>query len=130
MAETIDTIVKQDIKSPLDISKMCDRFKTSNDIFSFDSPFLETIEKNIYFLLRHSTTQTFESKYKYRPDYLSYDAYGTVVLAQLLMYVNSVQTIEDFNLQEVIVPSKDSVIQILKDNFPEKDPDDLSEVVW
>ena len=33
-----------------------------------------------------------------KPDYLSYDEYGTVQLAQLLMYVNGVSSLEDFDL--------------------------------
>lgn len=130
MAETIDLAVKQAIKSPLDISKMSDRYKTSNGLFSFNSPSLTTIEKNLYYLLRQSKTVEFNSKYKYRPDYLSFDEYGTVVLSQLLMYVNNVQTIEDFDLKEVIIPEKDAIVQILRDNFPQKDSADLEEVNW
>lgn len=130
MAETIDITTKQAIKSPLDISKMSDRYKTSNGLFSFDLPYLETIEKNLYYLLRQSRTTTFDRKYKYRPDYLSYDEYGTVVLGQLLMYVNNVQTVEEFDLKEVIIPEKDAIIQILRDNFPDRDVEDLEEVNW
>lgn len=130
MAETVDTIVKQAIKSPLDISRMSDRYKTTSGIYSFNSPYLETVEKNLYYLLRHSTTKEFERKYKFRPDYLSYDEYGTVNLAQLLMYVNSIQTIEDFDLKEVIIPEKSVIADILKDNFPQKDAADLDEVDW
>ena len=131
MPPTIDIEARQQRRSPFDISKMSDRFKTSNGLFSFDSPSLETIEKNLYFLLRQSTVKEFERKYRFRPDYLSYDEYGTPILDKLLMYVNNVQTVENFtDLQEVIIPSKGSIVEMLKDNFPEKDSEDLDEVDW
>lgn len=130
MAITIDTETRQQRRSPFDISKMADRYKTENGLFSFQSPTLETIEKNIYFLLRNSTIEKFESKYRFKPDYLSYDRYGTPILDQLLLYVNSVQTVEDFNLQEVIIPTKQAVIEMLRDNFPEKESSELTEVNW
>jgi alpha-L-fucosidase len=131
MPPTIDNEARQQRRSPFDISKMSDRFKTSNGLFSFDSPSLDTIEKNLYFLLRQSTVKNFERKYRFRPDYLSFDEYGTPILDKLLMYVNNVQTVEDFkDLKEVIIPTKSSIVEILKDNFPDKDPADLDEVDW
>lgn len=131
MPQTIDVEARQQSRSPFDISKMSDRFKTSNGLFSFNSPSFDTIEKNLYYLLRQSTVKKFERKYRFRPDYLSYDEYGTPILDKLLMYVNSVQTVEDFkDLQEVIIPSKSSIVQMLEDNFPAKDPEDLEEVDW
>ena len=53
-----------------------------------------------------------------RPDYMSYDEYGTVALAHLLMYVNSVFCIEEFDLSTVILPSMESIIDICKDKYP------------
>jgi len=130
MSVTIDNETKQLIRSPLDISKMSDRYKTANGIFSFPSPTLTTIEKNLYFLLRNSRTETFKGEYKFKPDYLSYDEYNTVILDQLLMYVNNVKTIEEFNLQTVVIPTFDAIVSILSDDFPEKESDEMITIDW
>jgi len=130
MPFTIDNEAKQFARSPLDISKMGPQYKTSNDLFSFPSPTLATIEKYLFFLLRNSTFEKFEPKYKYRPDYLSFDKYGVVILGQLLMYVNGVFSAEDFDLQEVIIPSMQAIITMNQDNFPKIPPEDQVEVNW
>jgi len=130
MSITIDNETKQLIRSPLDISKMSDRYKTTNGIFSFPSPSLITIEKNLYFLLRNSRTEIFKGEYKFKPDYLSFDEYGTVILDQLLMYVNNVKTVEEFNLQTVVIPTLDAIVSILSDDFPEKEASEMIVVDW
>ena len=130
MPYTIDQEVKKFIRSPFSIEKMADRYKTDNDLFSFPSPTLATIEKYLYFLLRNSTVKVMDSKYRWRPDYLSYDEYGTVVLWQLLMYVNVVFAVEDFDLKEVVVPSLTSIIEMNQANFPTKDVSELTSVNW
>lgn len=122
---------KQFARSPFDIGKMGNRFKTENELFSFPSPTLATIEKNIFFLLRNSTFTIFEPKYRFRPDYLSADQYGTVILWELLMYVNGVFAVEDFDdLGDVVIPSLQSVIELNKDNFPMLPTEELTEVNW
>jgi len=130
MTQLINREVRENIKSPLDFERFSQRFKTGNDLFTFPDPNLQTIEKNLYYLLRHSEEKKFESKYRYRPDYMSFDYYGTVMLWQLLMYVNSVFSVEDFNLDVVIIPSLDAVTFILQDIFPIEKPQDLQSINW
>ena len=130
MTQLINREVRENIKSPLDFERFSQRFKTGNDLFTFPDPNLQTIEKNLYYLLRHSEEKKFESKYRYRPDYMSFDYYGTVILWQLLMYVNSVFSVEDFNLDVVIIPSLDAVTFILQDIFPIEKPQDLQSINW
>jgi hypothetical protein len=130
VAYTIDQEAKRFSRSPLSIEKMADRYKTDNNLFSFPSPTLETIEKYLFFLLRNSTVKVMDSKYRLRPDYLSYDEYDTVILWELLMYVNGVFAVEDFTLNEVVVPSLSSIIEMNQANFPEKNIKDLYSVNW
>jgi len=130
MPYTIDQEAKRFSRSPFSIEKMADRYKTNNDLFSFPSPTLETIERYLFFLLRNSTVKVMDSKYRLRPDYLSYDEYGTVVLWELLMYVNGVFAVEDFNLKEVVIPSLPSIIEMNQANFPEKNINELTSVDW
>lgn len=130
MAQTVDNITKQIIKSPFDISNMSRMYKTTNEIFTFQSPSLDTIENSLYFLLRNSKEISFDRKYKFHPDYLSFDEYGTVILDQLLMYVNNIFSPEDFNLSTVVIPSLDSIVTMLQDNFPDQDQDELTSIDW
>ena len=65
-----------------------------------------------------------------KPDYLSYDEYKTVSLAQLLMYVNGVMSAEEFNMELVVVPSMSAIIDMLQDKFSQQPVEDLFEVNW
>ena len=130
MPYTIDQEAQKYARSPFSIEKMADRYKTDNDLFSFPSPTLATIERYLYFLLRNSTVKVMDSKYRWKPDYLSYDEYGTVILWELLMYVNAIFSVEDFNIKEVVVPSLQSIIEMNQANFPEKDVDNLISINW
>jgi len=127
---TIDKESKQRARLAIDIDNMCDRFKSVNSVFTFPSPSLWTIDKNYFYLLRNSIQKKFNPKYKMRPDYLSFDEYGTVTLADLLMYINGVFSAEDFDLVTVIVPSFTSIVDICGDKFSEQEVGDLSEVTW
>ena len=125
----IDTEARTNVKKPIDIEHMRDRYKTTSEIYTLPSFTLETIEKNLFFLLRNSSYVKFEQKYIMRPDYLSYGKYNTVILAQLLMFVNNVFTVEDFNLDKVVIPTLQSIIYICQDKFPiDRDVDELTEV--
>jgi len=132
MPFTIDTESNQNQALSLDLDYMSERYLTETGLFSFPSPSLWVLEQNLYFLLRNSTKKTFESKYEMRPDYLSYDEYGTVVLAPLLMYVNGIFTIEDFTMNEVVIPSFSYILEIVEDRFISKDKpeSELEAVDW
>ena len=130
MPNTIDKEAKRFASSPFSIEKMSPRYKTENNLFSFTSPSLDTVEEYIFFLLRNSTVKNMDSKYRWKPDYLSYDEYGTPILWQLLMYINQVFSVEDFNLKEVIIPSKAAIIEITQSNFAKKDVDKLPSINW
>lgn len=130
MPLTIDRESRQRVNLAIDINFAGDRYKTENGIFTFPSPSLDMIDQYLYYLLKNSTEKKFERQYIMRPDYLSFDEYGTVALAQLLMYVNAVPSLEDFNLERVIVPSLSAITEMLKDKFPIQDVSDLTEVSW
>lgn len=121
---------------PITLDFMTDTFVTDTNIFTFPSPALWTIEKNLFFLLKNSAKKPFESQYIMRPDYLCIDEYGNgtdsqfAVLAPLIMRVNNVFSYEDFNLNEVIVPDFSAVVEMLGDKFSPKDPEDLISVNW
>lgn len=130
MAIFIDEESRRQLRSPMDIERWGDRLKTENNLYSFPDPNLEVIDKNLFYLLRNSTEIEFESQYKYRPDYLSYDQYGTTILWEVIMYVNSVFSVEEFNLDRVILPSLQAIVFSLKDLFPTRNVANLQTVTW
>lgn len=127
---TIDKESGRLARQSVDIDNMRLRYKTESGIFSFPSPSVYTIDKNIFYLLKNSKEVEFNSKYIMKPEYLSYDEYGTISLWQLLMYVNNIFSKEDFDLSTVVIPSFSSIITITQDNFPKKNQSDLEEVEW
>jgi len=130
MTELITTETVQNIQSPLDIEKFGPRWKTENNLFTFPDPNLLTLDKNLYYLLRYSEEVPFERQYSYRPDYLSYDYYGTTILWEMLLYVNNVFSIEDFVLDTVVIPTLDAVNFVIQDSFQIPDPEDLESIDW
>lgn len=130
MPETIDKESRQRSNLAIDINFSGDRYRTENGLFTFPAPTLETIDQYLYFLLTNAQEKKFDRQYIMRPDYLSYDEYGTVALAQLLMYVNAVPSIEDFDLDVVIIPSMAAITEMLRDKFPKREVSDLTEVDW
>lgn len=118
------------LQSPLDIEKFSERLKTENNYFTFPNPNLTTIDKNLFYLLRHSEEVEFELKYKYRPDYVSYDYYNTTILWEMLMYVNSVFSVEDFYLDKLVIPSMDAITFTLQDTFAIPDAPNLQSIAW
>lgn len=127
---TIDQESKNRARLAIDLDNFADRYKTENGYFSFTSPSLSVIDKHLFYLLRNAKEINFEQKYKWRPDYLSYDQYGTVALKELLMYVNGIQCIEDFDLSTVVIPDFNAIVDICRDKYSKKDPNDLEQVDW
>lgn len=131
MSELIDTESRQRIKSPIDLDFMGTRYKTINELYTFTSPALWTIEKNLFYLLKNSVEVDLEPKYIRKPYLLSYDQYGTIVLEHLIMYVNGVFCIEDFDISTVVLPTMNSIIEICKDKFNKiSNTDKLESVEW
>lgn len=127
---TIDAEAKKNKSIPISLDFMGVRYRTKSNKFVFPSPSFWLLEKNLFFLAANSVKKQFNQKYIMRPDYLSFDEYETVVLGPLLMYVNKIFSVEDFNMNEVIIPKIDYIVEILIDKFPELSPDKLEVVNW
>ena len=125
---TIDKEVKTRLKAPYLLDNLTETLKTDSDHYIFSSPTVWTLKKNLYYLLKNSTKKKFESKYNYKPDYLSYDEYGTVALKDIILYINNVYSMEDFVLDYVVIPTKSAIVHSLKDKFPNLSVDELSSV--
>jgi len=114
----------------IDIDFWRDRFVTKNELLTFPSPTIYVIEKNLYFLLRNSTIKDFDRKYKMKPSYLSFDEYGTTILDKMLMYVNNCFSIEDFDFDNVIVPTMQAITTVCQDKVQTKKITELEAIEW
>jgi len=131
MAILINHEAKKNLRSPIDFERFGERFKTSNDYFSFPSPDLETLDKNLFYLLRNSQEVSFETRYRFRPDYVSFDYYGVTTLSNLIMYVNGIFSVEDFDkLDKLVIPSMHAITTVLKDSYSIPDVEDLEAIEW
>jgi len=114
---TITSEANSEVQSPLNIIRKGKKYTTTNGLYIFPSPSLYTIEKNLFYLLKNSSEKLFDKKYIMKPSYLSYDEYGTSSLGDILMYINGICCLEEFDMEYVVVPSLSSLIKMNVDNF-------------
>ena len=79
-------------------------------------PFLELYR---YMILASSETKLMKSKWKLRPDYISYEHYQTTSLDFLILFINNVFSIVDFDMEYVIIPSLNVVTELITINMSE-----------
>lgn len=128
---TITGEANAQLKSPLNLTRKSDKFRTTNGLIVFPSPSIDTIEKNIFYLLKNSVEKLFDKKYLMKPSYLSYDEYGTQYLGDMLMLVNNTYCLEDFDMSYVIIPKLSALIKINIDNYSSFDKyENLMEIDW
>ena len=128
---TITGEANAQLKSPLNLTRKSDKFRTTNGLIVFPSPSIDTIEKNIFYLLKNSVEKLFDRKYLMKPSYLSYDEYGTQYLGDMLMLVNNTYCLEDFDMSYVIIPKLSALIKINIDNYSSFDKyENLMEIDW
>lgn len=96
---------------------------------NFVSPSISVYEKYRYVLLKDSTRKDLEPKYYYRPDYVSYNEYGTVTLWTMLLYINNIPTIEEFNVANILIPSRTSINRLIRESIPPKVPIDVASLM-
>lgn len=126
MAQTIDNENKQKIRAPYIIDNFTESFVTESGYYTFPSPSVWILKKNLFYLLKNSVLKDFESKYLMKPDYLSLYEYGTTALEDLLMYVNNVDSAENFDLEKVYIPTKEAIAEISKDKYSKRDVNKLT----
>jgi len=77
-------------------------------------------EKHFFRLLSESKKETFKPRWEKRPDYASFDMYGTETYWTLLLFVNNIYSIEDFiDLDFIFVPPINLVNSIIDDRVKE-----------
>ncbi len=123
---SIRTEVKQNIQNLLDVDNFRSRYYDyDNDLklyVSFPGFELTTLEKNICYLYDNCAIKEFKDRWYMRPDYASYDFYNTVIYWPILLFINEIYAIEDFrDLDEILVPSINSILEISRDRIPKNE---------
>jgi len=81
-------------------------------LIQFVAPKQYLWEEYRFYLLQESITKPLKPELYYRPDYVSYYEYGSINLWSLLLFINDIPTIEDFNVDNIKVPSKLSIMNL------------------
>lgn len=88
--------------------------KKSDVVFiDFNNEFLDI---NRSFILSQCEIKEFQPRWQYRPNYLSYDIYGSQMFSYLLMYINDVTTVLDFSFDYVKVPTMSCIKELTISN--------------
>ena len=89
-----------------------------------------TFEKNLFIMLNNSERIKFKNRWYMRPDYTSFDMYGTVIYWNLIMYINNIYTIEEFvDFETILVPPYSTVFKLFNDRQIDKKILPLQETV-
>ena len=114
--------VASKLRNPLLEDRFRNRYYIKDDngmSIEFPGFSAETLDKNLYFLINNSDIVPFKRTWRYRPDYASFDLYGSTDYWQILLFTNRVTTIEEFkDLDELLVPSLQSLIGLTEDLMP------------
>jgi hypothetical protein len=127
---TIDADARTRRKLATNIDNFRRRYSTTDsdkDVY-FVSPSYSILDRFKYVLLNRSNRYDLEEKYYYRPDYLSFDQYGTTTLWPILLYINNVPSIEQFNISEVIIPDLSAITDLARYNDGALKPLDVEEL--
>jgi|TARA_Y100000310_G_C20683417_1_gene817472 hypothetical protein len=130
MAITIEQEANALSKLVTDIDNTRRRYtKTEDDtLINFVSPYFFIYQKHRFYLLKNSVRKTLDPKFKYRPDYLSHEEYGTTTLWTLILFINDIPNIESFDQNQVLVPTFQSILQLARNNDEFNKISDLNEL--
>jgi len=80
------------------------------------------LENNMYRLFSDCEYVPFDINWTMRPDYASYDAYGTVIYWNFILFANRIFSIEEFSgLSQILIPSIDSISEVISDKISSAD---------
>lgn len=118
----------KDLKKDIDI-----RNNSSTDISNFkrlyrlqDGSYLESFSLDVLnrfkdALIASSDEITLDPKYYQRPDYFCHDTYGLKELWYIILFVNDVFERAEFTKEQIYVPSKQAIQNLLTNRIPDKE---------
>jgi len=132
MSNTIETEAGRNAKLAVDIDNMRSRYKEDDLInnlsVTFPVPEIYAYENKFFVLISKSKKEKFKTRWSQRPDYVSYEFYGNTIFWTLILFVNRINSIEDFiNLGEILIPPFDLILELVKDKIPITEKENLKE---
>jgi hypothetical protein len=124
--ERIDTEARRNASSSVDI----DFFRSRNLLLDMQtgirviSPSFEVYayEKNLFMLLSNSDVKEFDPSWTMRPDYASFDIYGSTVFWHLIMFINNIDCFEQFkDMDEIYAPKYNDILKVIEDKVPRRE---------
>lgn len=105
LASDFDNIRSRYVKSDVD----------QGIVVRFPSAESASLEHYKHLLITESDKEDFNIKWNMRPDYASYEFYGTTIYYHLIMFVNNIMSFEEFvDLETILVPRDYIVNDILE----------------
>lgn len=90
----------------------------SSEIYSY--------EQALFRLAAEAISVNFKAKWTMRPDYTSFDMYGTTIFWPLILFVNDVYCIEDFTgLDKILIPPSSLITEIIRLRVPKSSVEHL-----
>jgi len=132
MGESIRSEAKSNAQMALDLDSFRTRYRDHDSDLQleviFPSGEVFAYEKNLFILHSRATKVPWNTEWRQRPDYVSWDYYGTTIFWHLILFVNGVSSLEDFdNLDGVLIPPYNVISDISRDRIPLSEKNELVE---
>lgn len=82
-------------------------YATHNIIYDYEEEFKKST-------LTVEMTDTEYAKYRFKPKLLAYDLYGSTEIYFIILFINGMYNIKDFNRKTIKLIKKDTMIQLLE----------------
>jgi len=124
--ETLEHEILKYSNHPGNPDSFCCRYKIDcpelDITITYPSYEYETLEQNFFRLVANSRLVDFKASWHMRPDYASFDMYETPIFWYVILFANSIPTIEDFKgLNKVIIPLRSVISDLISEKVPMSD---------
>jgi len=111
---------KRNASLNVDFDNFREKYKDADGISEVIFPgfSIPPYEINMFILMSNSEQVDFIPRWHQRPDYVSYDYYGSVIFWPIILYVNQIPSFEDFkDISKILVPSYSMILSMTKDKL-------------
>ena len=123
MSQTIETDARRNSKLRADLDNFRSKyievdFEVGLSV-KFPSGEIWAYEQNFFSAIANAKVVPFKPRWSMRPDYVSFDVYGTEIYWSLILFVNGIMSIEDFHdLETIIIPDASSLLSVIRHKLP------------
>jgi hypothetical protein len=121
--DTIKLEASKNSKKSVDLDNFRSRYTETHPdrtfTITYPSTEIYTFEHHYFVLLSKSNYVEFKPSWEMRPDYTSFDMYGSVIFWPVILFVNNVYSIEDYiNMEGVYLPPYRNILKLVRDRVP------------